>query len=67
MTKAQIESKYKCTCFKQNGFDDSRKFWVALPIESENKIFDYADGWTLGELLENIKAAAQEPKGEATT
>ena len=58
MTKANIEKKYNCTCFKDTGFDDSHKYWVAMPNgEVEDHLFDYADGWTLSELVENIESA----------
>lgn len=61
MTKVGIEEKYNCTCFKDTGFDDSHRFWVATPNgEVEDHLFDYADGWTLSELVENIKLALYE-------
>lgn len=50
MTKKQIEDKYGCKVFKDFGFDNSRKYWVA----SGGKI-EYADGWTLKELVKNIE------------
>lgn len=50
-----IAKKYNCNVFKDIGFDDSHKFWVAYENESDDMKFIYADGWTLAELVENIK------------
>ena len=59
LTKKVIEKKYNCQLHKDTGFDDSHKFWVALENEnvddSVEQKFIYADGWTLSELVENIK------------
>lgn len=62
ITRAQIEKKYNCTCVKYPGFDDyNSKFWVAIPNgEEEDHLFDGAEGWTLDELVENIKEALYE-------
>ena len=57
-SKKQLEEIYNCEIFKDFGFDDSHLYWVAngLPIEGTDEcIFDYADGWTLDELHENIR------------
>ena len=55
MTRKQLESKYDFTIFKDSGFDDNRKYWMAQPNDFENMKFDkYADGWNLKELEENI-------------
>jgi hypothetical protein len=50
-----IAKKYNCDVFKDNGFDDSHKFWVAHENESDDMKFVHADGWTLAELVENIE------------
>jgi hypothetical protein len=57
LTKKYVEKKYNCQLHKDTGFDDSRKFWAAFENESETeeKKFTHADGWTLAELVENIK------------
>jgi hypothetical protein len=54
LTKKKIMKKYSCDVFKDAGFDDKRKYWVALPNDN-NDSFCYADGWTLEELVENIE------------
>lgn len=57
-TKKQLEELYHCTIFKDTGFDDSHQFWTAhgAPIGPyDEPIFEYADGWTLDELHENIR------------
>lgn len=51
-----IAKKYNCNIFKDSGFDDSRKFWVACENENDDMKFIYADGWTLVELVENIES-----------
>lgn len=52
MTKKSLIKKYDCDIFKDFGFDDKRKYWVA--IGNEGAKFQYADGWTLTELEEAI-------------
>ena len=54
MTRKQMEIKYDCTIFKDNGFDDKRKYWIAQPNNFDDMKFEYADGWTLDELNKNI-------------
>jgi hypothetical protein len=53
-----VAKKYNCNVSKDNGFDDSHKFWVALEKDEEDKElkFEYADGWTLQELVKNIES-----------
>jgi len=53
LTQKQIEEKYDCTCFKDSS--DGGMFWVAYPNNQDNEKFEYADGYTLVELLENIE------------
>ncbi|GKX29030.1 hypothetical protein SH1V18_15100 [Vallitalea longa] len=36
-------------------FDSGYKFWVAVEEYGENMKFEYADGWTLEELVRNIE------------
>jgi phage terminase large subunit len=50
MNKELLMKKYDCDIFKDFGFDDKRKYWVA--IGNEGAKFQYADGWTLIELEE---------------
>lgn len=52
MTKDYLMNLYKCDIFQDIGFDDKRKYWVALG--SKESGFEYADGWTLKELKESI-------------
>lgn len=57
-SKKQLEELYHCTIFKDNGFDDNHQFWTAhgQPLEDyDEPIIEYADGWTLDELHENIR------------
>ena len=59
-SKKQLEELYNCQIFKDNGFDDSHLFWTVhgLPIDSKDDntiLFEYADGWDLNELHENIR------------
>ena len=63
-TKKQLEELYNCEIFRDFGFDNSHLFWVAngLPLteDGDDDLFDYADGWTLDELHENIRKAILE-------
>lgn len=63
-SKKQLEELYNCDIFKDSGFDDSHLFWVAqgLPFteDGEDNLFEYADGWDLDELHENIREAIRE-------
>lgn len=52
MTKESLMKKYDCDIFKDFGFDDKRKYWVA--VGNKDAKFQYADGWTLKELEEAI-------------
>ena len=57
-SKKQLEELYHCNISKDNGFDDSHLFYIAYGIclsDKEESLFDYADGWTLDELHENIR------------
>lgn len=58
-SKKQLEELYNCEIDKDFGFDDSHLFYVALGYEltkdGDDALFDYADGWTLDELHENIR------------
>jgi hypothetical protein len=55
LTKSKISKKYNCDIFKDTGFDDNHKFWVAHEYESDNMKFIHADGWSLQELVDNIE------------
>ena len=57
-TKKQLEELYICSISSDSGFDSSAKYQVALgnPInEDGDMLFEYADGWTLDELHDNIR------------
>lgn len=57
-SKKQLEELYHCTIFKDSGFDDSHLFWTAhgrTLQDFDEPIFEYAAGWTLDELHENIR------------
>ena len=57
-TKKQLEELYICSIHSDSGFDSSIKYLVALgnPInENGDMLFEYADGWTLTELHDNIR------------
>jgi len=57
-TKKQLEELYMCSIHSDNGFDSSAKYLVALgnPInENGDVLFEYADGWTLANLHNNIR------------
>jgi hypothetical protein len=54
-----ISKKYNCDVFRDFGFDDSHKFWVACENENDDMKFIHADGWTLAELVENIENKLQ--------
>lgn len=59
-SKKQLEEIYNCEIFKDFGFDSGLLFWTAhgRQIEGTDEcLFDYADGWTLDELHENIREA----------
>ena len=62
LTSKQIAKKYNCDVFKDSGFDDSRKFWVAFENQEDDKEpkFEYAEGWTLQELVEDIESKITE-------
>jgi len=55
LTRSQIMKKYNCDVFKDFGFDDSHKYWVAHENQNNDMKFVYADGWTLKELVEDIE------------
>ena len=66
-TRKQLEELYNCTIFKDSGFDSGLKFWTAhgTPLKgSTESLFDYADGWTLDELHENIRERIMERIGD---
>jgi len=57
-TKKQLEELYVCSIHSDSGFDSSTKYLVALgnPINDNGDVlFEYADGWTLAELHDNIR------------
>ena len=57
-TKKQLEELYMCSISKDNGFDNPHTYLVALGIPinlNDDVLFDYADGWTLSELHDNIR------------
>ena len=57
-TKKQLEELYMCSINTDSGFDNPSKYLVALgnPInENGDVLFEYADGWTLAELHDNIR------------
>lgn len=57
-TKKQLEELYMCSISSDSGFDSSTKYLVALgnPInDNGDMLFEYADGWTLAELHDNIR------------
>ena len=57
-TKKQLEELYMCSIDSDSGFDNPSKYLVALgnPInENGDVLFEYADGWTLSELHDNIR------------
>jgi hypothetical protein len=58
LTSELVSKKYNCDLSKNSGFDDNRKFWVAFEneIKDEELKFEYAEGWTLQELVEDIKS-----------
>ena len=62
LTSKGVAKKYNCNVFRDNGFDDSRKFWVAFENEDDDvePKFGYADGWTLQELVDNIEGQINE-------
>jgi len=66
LTKKNIEKKYNCQLLRDNGFDDSHLFWTAYPNNEDIKEndWDYADGWTLAELVENIETQLCETEEE---
>lgn len=53
MDSKTLAKKYDCEIFRDFGFDDKRKYWVA--IGNKEAGFEYADGWTLKELKESIE------------
>lgn len=53
LTKKVIEKKYNCILEKDSGFDDSHKFWRALPKDDNVEL--YAEGWTLSEIVEELE------------
>lgn len=62
LTSKGTAKKYKCNVIRDSGFDGSHLFWTAIPINDEDNEdddweadWDYADGWTLAELVENIE------------
>ena len=55
LSKKQLEKMFNCDIFKDFGFDNSQKYWVALGYEGSR--FDYADGWTLRDLKIAIERA----------
>lgn len=59
LTSKYVSKKYNCDVFKDNGFDNSCKFWVAFEFDGEGgyeeQKFGYAEGWTLKELVEDIE------------
>ena len=59
LSRKQLEKQFNCTIFKDFGFDDSRKYWVALGYVDSG--FDYADGWTLRELKLAIERNIKKP------
>lgn len=57
-TKKQLEELYVCSINTDSGFDNPSKYLVALgnPInENGDVLFEYADGWTIAELHNNIR------------
>jgi len=52
LTKKSLMKEHDCDIFQDFGFDDKRKYWIA--IGNEGAKFQYADGWTLTELEEAI-------------
>ena len=62
LTSKYVSKKYNCDVFRDNGFDDSHKFWVALENQKDDKEpkFEYAEGWTLQELVEDIESKITE-------
>lgn len=57
-TKKQLEELYMCSISSDSGFDSSTKYLVALgnPINEDGDVlFEYADGWTIAELHDNIR------------
>ena len=60
LTSKQIAKKYNCDVFKDGKcFDNNGSFLVAMenePLEDdEEQKFQYAEGWTLKELVEDIE------------
>ena len=57
-TKKQLEELYMCSINKDSGFDNPHTYYIAIgnPInENGDVLFEYADGWTLSELHDNIR------------
>lgn len=59
MTRKQMEEKYNLHIFKDFGYDDSRKYWVAIPKKGDKRDI-YEDGWTLKEIEEKLKKLRSE-------
>ena len=64
-SKKQLEELYNCKIFKAvTCNEDAYTFWTAegLPFTEggEDKLFSFADGWTLDELHEDIREEIRE-------
>lgn len=57
LTSKNIAKKYNCEVFKDHSFDSGFSYWVAVEKANKNdKLkFEYADGYTLNELVYNIE------------
>jgi hypothetical protein len=54
LTKKYLEKKYGVQLLRDNGFDDSRLYWMCF--KNGKGLFD---GWTLAEIEEKLKKLVQ--------